>query len=139
MARVLAAEEMVEEARAAVTSAIHEMGRALAVEHRRQPEPANARGAVAPPLDTFWPGGDFFAGGCWERCGAFSRDENAAVHPTIAALGQPNETGARLPGKGFLRRHQGQAGDDRELAHRFVPRLRSPISGRNRSENRPYH
>ncbi len=90
MARVLAAEEMVEEARAAVTSAIHELGRALAVEHR-QPEPANARGAVSPPLDTFWPGGEELLG----TLRGFLADENAAVHPTIAALGQPNETGAR--------------------------------------------
>ncbi len=90
MARVLAAEEMVEEARAAVTSSIHELGRALAVEHRLA-EPSNARGAVAPPLDAFWPGGE----GLLANLRGFLADENAAVHPTIAALGQPNETGAR--------------------------------------------
>ncbi len=90
MARVLATEEMVEEARTAVTAAIHEMGRALAVEHRL-PEPANARGAVAPPLDTFWPGGE----GLLSTLRGFLADENAAVQPTIAALGHPSETGAR--------------------------------------------
>ena len=90
MARVLAAEEMVEEARAAVTASIFELGRALAIEHR-VPEPANARGAVAPPLDAFWPGGEGLLG----NLRGFLADEHAAVHPTIALLGSPNETGAR--------------------------------------------
>lgn len=90
VARVLAAEEMVEEARAAVASSIHELGRALAVEHRL-PEPSNARGAVAPPLDAFWSGGEGLLG----AVRAFLADENAPVHPMITALGRPNETGAR--------------------------------------------
>ncbi len=90
MARVLAAEEMLEEARAAVMSAIHELGRGLAIEHRL-PEPSNARGAVAPPLDALWPGREGLLG----ILRGFLADENAPVHPTITALGQPNETGAR--------------------------------------------
>ncbi len=89
MARVLAAEEMVEEARSAVTAAIHEMGRALAIEHRL-PEPANARGALAPPLDTFWEGGE----GVVAVLRGFLSDENTPVQTTITALGQPYETGA---------------------------------------------
>ena len=90
MARVLAAEEMVEEARGAVTSAICELGRALAIEHRL-PEPANARGALAPPLDAFWPDGEGLLG----TLRGFLADENAPVQPIIAALGQPAETGTR--------------------------------------------
>ena len=81
---------MVEEARAAVTSAIFELGRALAVEHRL-PEPTNARGALAPPLDAFWPGGE----GLLATLRGFLADEHAPVQPIIAALGQPAETGAR--------------------------------------------
>ena len=90
MARLLAAEEMTEEARAAVTAAIHEMGRALAIEHRLA-EPANALGAVAPPLDAFWPGGDSVL----VAVRSFLADDRAALQPVIAALGQPVEAGAR--------------------------------------------
>ena len=90
MARVLAAEEMTEEARAATVAAIHELGRALAIEHR-QAEPANALGAVAPPLDALWPGGDPML----VALRSFLADESAPVLPVVSALGQPAETGTR--------------------------------------------
>ncbi len=90
MARILASEEMTEEARAATVAAIHEMGRALAIEHR-QPEPANALGAVAPPLDAFWPGGDPML----VTLRSFLADDSLPVHPVVAALGQPLETTTR--------------------------------------------
>ena len=90
MARILAGEEMTEEARAAVVAAIHEMGRALAIEHR-QSEPANALGAVAPPLDSLWPGGEPVL----IPLRTFLADERAPLLPVISALGQPVETEAR--------------------------------------------
>ncbi len=90
MARVLAAEEMTEEARAATLAAIHELGRALAIE-QHQPEPANAFGAVAPPLDAMWPGGETSL----ITVRSFLADETAAVQPVLAALGQPVETAAK--------------------------------------------
>ena len=90
MARLLAAEEMTEEARAAVVAAIHEMGRALAIEHRAA-EPSNALGAVAPPLDAHWPGGDSVL----MTLRMFLADERAPLQPVLAALGQPVEAGAR--------------------------------------------
>ncbi len=90
MARVLAAEEMTEEARDATLAAIHELGRALAIEHH-QPEPANAFGAVAPPLDAYWPGGET----ALVTVRSFLADETAAVQPALAALGQPVEAAAR--------------------------------------------
>ncbi len=89
MARVLAAEEMTEEARAATLAAIHELGRALAIEHH-QPEPANAFGAAAPPLDAYWPGGETTL----VTVRSFLADETAAVQPVLAALGQPVEAAA---------------------------------------------
>ena len=89
MARILATEEMTEEARTATLAAIHELGRALAVEHR-QPEPANAFGAVAPPLDAYWPGGETTL----VTVRSFLADETAAVQPVLAALGQPVEAAA---------------------------------------------
>ena len=89
MARVLAAEEMTEEARDATQAAIHELGRALAIEHH-QPEPANAFGAVAPPLDAYWPGGETTL----VTVRSFLADETAAVQPVLAALGQPVEAAA---------------------------------------------
>ena len=88
MARILAAEEMTEEARAATLAAIHEMGRALAIEHY-VPEPANAHGAVAPPLDAYWPGGET----ALVMLRAFLADETAAVQPVLAVLGRPVEAG----------------------------------------------
>ena len=90
MARVLAAEEMTEEARAATLTAIYEFGRALAIEHR-QPEPVNVLGAVAPPLDALWPGGDQML----VTLRSFLADESAPIQPVIAAMGQPTETGTR--------------------------------------------
>ncbi len=90
MARLLAAEEMTEEARAAVVVAIHEMGRALAIEHRIS-EPSNALGAVAPPLDAYWPGGD----SALVTLRMFLADERAPLQPVIATLGQPVEADAR--------------------------------------------
>ena len=89
MARVLAAEEMTEEARTATLAAIHELGRALAIEHH-QSEPANAFGAVAPPLDAYWPGGETTL----VTVRSFLADETALVHPVLAALGQPVEAAA---------------------------------------------
>ena len=89
MARVLAAEEMTEEARAATLAAIHELGRALAIE-QHQPEPADAFGAVAPPLDANWPGGETTL----VTVRSFLTDESAAVQPVLAALGQPVEAAA---------------------------------------------
>ena len=89
MARVLAAEAMTEEARAAMLAAIHELGRALAIEHH-QAEPANAFGAVAPPLDAFWPGGET----ALVTARSFLADETADVQPVLAALGQPVEATA---------------------------------------------
>ena len=90
MARVLAAEEMNEEARAATQSAIHELGRALAIENHL-PEPANALGAVAPPLDAYWPGGET----ALVTLRSFLADDTTAVQPVLAALGQPVEAAAR--------------------------------------------
>jgi hypothetical protein len=90
MARVLASEEMIEEARIALVAAIHELGRALAIE-RRQPEPANALGAVAPPLDAFWPGGEQSL----LAVRTFLADERSPIQPVLAVLGQPTETNAR--------------------------------------------
>ena len=89
MARVLAAEEMTEEARSATLAAIHELGRALAIEHH-QPEPANAFGAVAPPLDAYWPGGET----ALVVVRSFLADETAAVQLVLAALGRPVEAAA---------------------------------------------
>ena len=89
-ARILAAEEMTEEARVATLAAIHELGRALAIEHR-QPEPLNALGALAPPLDAYWPGGETML----VTLRSFLADESAPVLPVVAALGQPAETGTR--------------------------------------------
>ena len=66
------------------------MGRALAIEHR-QTEPANALGAVAPPLDAFWPGGDPML----VTLRSFLADETASIQPVVAALGQPIETSTR--------------------------------------------
>ena len=91
MARVLVGEEMIEEARAAMLSAIYELGRALAIEHR-QAEPANALGALAPPLDAYWQGGDDALG----ILRAFLTNEHAPVQPVLALLGQPVETGAKV-------------------------------------------
>ena len=91
MARVLAGEEMIEEARLATLSAIHELGRALALEHR-QPEPANALGALAPPLDSYWPGGESAV----LTLRTFLADEHAPVQPVLSLLGQPVETGAKV-------------------------------------------
>ena len=91
MARVLSGEEMTEEARHAALSAIHEMGRALAIEHR-QPEPANALGALAPPLDAYWSGGE----SALATLRAFLWDEHAPVHPVLALLGQPIESGTKV-------------------------------------------
>ena len=88
-ARILCGEEMVEEARAAASAAILELGRAIAIEHRL-PEPTNALGAVAPPVDAFWPGG----ANVLLTLRTFLADEHAPVAPTIAALGHPVETGA---------------------------------------------
>ena len=65
MAHVLAREEMTEEARGAVAAAIHELGRALAIEHR-QPEPSNALGGGGPAAGCVLAGRR--AGGGW-RCG----------------------------------------------------------------------
>ena len=90
MSRLLAAEEMTEEARAALFVAIHEMGRALAIEHRIT-EPANALGAVAPPLDAYWPGGESVL----VPLRTFLADEHAPLQPAIAALGQPVEAASR--------------------------------------------
>ncbi len=89
MARVLAAEEMTEEARGALTNAIHDLGRALAVE-RHLPEPSNAVGAIAPPLDACWPGGEPTV----LAVRTFLADESAPLDPVMIALGQPLETGA---------------------------------------------
>ena len=90
MARVLSAEEMNEEARAATQSAIHELGRALSIEHHL-PEPANALGALAPPLDAYWPGGET----ALVTLRSFLADDTAAVQPALSALGQPVEAAAR--------------------------------------------
>ncbi len=89
-ARVLLAEAMTEEARGALTEAIQEMGRALAIEHR-QPEPASALGAVAPPLDAFWPGDD----GDIPVLRSFLANESAPLHPILRILGQPPEADAQ--------------------------------------------
>ena len=89
MARVLAAEEMTEEARGALNNSIHDLGRALAIEHHL-PEPSNAVGAVAPPLDAYWPGGE----SALLAMRAFLADENAPLQPVMIALGQPVEAGA---------------------------------------------
>ncbi len=89
MARVLAAEEMTEEARGALTDSIHDLGRALAIEHI-QPEPSNALGAVTPPLDAYWPGGEPAV----LAMRSFLADENAPLQPAMTALGQPVEAGA---------------------------------------------
>ena len=89
MARVLAAEEMTEEARGALTNSIHDLGRALAIEHHLA-EPSNALGAVAPPLDAYWPGGESAV----LAMRTFLADENASLEPPMTALGQPVETGA---------------------------------------------
>jgi hypothetical protein len=86
MARVLAAEEMTEEARLALAEAIHELGRALAIEHR-QPEPENGLSALAPPLDRLWPIGETDASTLRE----FLRDERAPLEPVLRILGQPRE------------------------------------------------
>ncbi len=91
MARVLAGEEMIEESRHAALSAIHELGRALAIEHR-QPEPANALGALAPPLDAHWTGG----GPALATLRTFLLDEHAPVQPVLALLGQPVESGTKV-------------------------------------------
>jgi hypothetical protein len=90
VARVLAAEGMTEEAREALVAAIHEFGRALAAEHRVA-EPANALGAIAPPLDSFWPTGD----GLLDAVRAFLSDETAPIPPMIEVLGRPVESSAR--------------------------------------------
>ena len=89
MARVLAAEEMTEEARGATQAAIHELGRALAIEHHL-PEPANAFGALAPPLDAYWPGGETTL----VTLRSFLADDTAAIQPVLAALGRPVEAAA---------------------------------------------
>ena len=91
MARVLAGEEMIEESRQAALSAIHELGRALAIEHR-QPEPANALGALAPPLDSWWMGGE----PALLTLRSFLTDEHAAVQPVLSLLGQPVESGTKV-------------------------------------------
>ena len=62
---------------------------ALAIEHAL-PEPANALGSVAPPLDAHWPGGT----AALVAIRAFLDDENAPLAPVMSALGQPTETGA---------------------------------------------
>lgn len=90
MARILVSEEMTEEARASALAAIHELGRALAIEHR-QPEPANALGAVAPPLDAYWPGGDAML----LALRTFLADESAPIQPVITMLGEPVEAATR--------------------------------------------
>ena len=90
MARLLAAEEMTEEARAALVAAIHEMGRALAIEQRIA-EPSNALGAVAPPLDAYWPGGESVL----VPLRTFLANEYAPLQPAIAALGEPVEAASR--------------------------------------------
>jgi superfamily II DNA or RNA helicase len=86
MARVLLADGMTEEARGAVLEAVHEFGRALAIEHR-QPEPANASGAVAPPLDVYWAGEE----GALPALRALLENEGAPLEPVLRVLGQPAE------------------------------------------------
>lgn len=90
MAAVLAAEEMSEEARASASAAVHELGRALAIEHGL-PEPSNARGAVAPPLDAYWPGGE----PSLLVVRTFLNDDHAPLTPLLQALGRPADAGAR--------------------------------------------
>lgn len=90
VAAVLVAEEMIEEARGAVTAAVHELGRALAIEHGL-PEPANALGAVAPPLDAYWPGGD----PALLAARTFLEDANAPILPLLQVLGRPADAGER--------------------------------------------
>ena len=89
-ARILLAESMTEEARAALTEAIYELGRALAIEHRQR-EPANALGAVAPPLDVYWPGGE----GAAPAMRAFLENDAAPLSPVLELLGQPPEADAQ--------------------------------------------
>jgi superfamily II DNA or RNA helicase len=86
MARVLLAETMIEEARGALVEAVHELGRALAIEHR-QPEPVNALGAVAPPSDRLWPGAESNV----PLLRAFLENDHAAIEPVLRILGQPPE------------------------------------------------
>ncbi len=90
MARILLAEEMIEEARASTVTAVHELGRALAIEHR-QSEPISVTGAVAPPLDALWPGGE----ATLVTLRTFLADESAPIQPVLAALGQPVEAETR--------------------------------------------
>lgn len=90
MAAVLIAEEMTEEARASATAAVHELGRALAIEHGL-PEPANALGAVAPPLDAYWPGGE----PALLAARTFLNHDHAPLAPLLQALGRPADAGAR--------------------------------------------
>jgi hypothetical protein len=86
MARVLAAEEMTAEGRLALTEAVHEMGRALAIEHC-QLEPSTGLSALDPPLDRFWPIG---ATGV-STLRTFLQDERAPLEPVLRILGQPVE------------------------------------------------
>jgi hypothetical protein len=86
MARVLAAEEMTEEARLALTEAIHALGVALAIEHR-QAEPATGLSALAPPLDRLWPIAEMDAATLRD----FLHDERALLEPVLRILGQPME------------------------------------------------
>lgn len=90
LAAVLMAEEMTEEARASATAAVHELGKALAIEHGL-PEPANALGAVAPPLDAYWPGGE----PALLAARAFLHHDHAPMAPLLEALGRPADAGAR--------------------------------------------
>jgi hypothetical protein len=86
VARVLLGEAMTEEARGALFEAIHELGCALAIEHR-QPEPANALGAVAPPLDRYWAAN----AGDVPVLRAFLEHDRAPLEPVLRILGQPAE------------------------------------------------
>ncbi len=90
MAAVLMAEEMTEEARASATAAVHELGKALAIEHGL-PEPANALGAVAPPLDAYWAGGE----PALLTARTFLNNDHAPLAPLLQALGRPADAGAR--------------------------------------------
>ena len=82
---------MTEEARAAMMAAIHEMGRALAIEHRL-PEPVQRPSAR---LRRRWTRSGRAARRCWWPCARFWPTNTRRVQPAIAALGQPVETGAR--------------------------------------------
>jgi len=79
MARVLAAEELDEEAREALLDAVPLLGRALAIEKGLLPGPADAREAVGGPWLALW-------GAAIERLRVFVERTDASVRTTIAAL-----------------------------------------------------